>query len=117
MAWTPEKHKELPWPWREEGERKAAANGDELEWLNRTLDVNPLEQRTTLQTRVRLWRSGKLVKEEEYTLTENAYFRNEMLLLLERAGFVEVRVTAGHSNAPPGPEDTVLGVVARKPQN
>jgi SAM-dependent methyltransferase len=115
MAWTPEKHKELPRRWPEEGERKAAANGDELEWLNRTLDVNPLEQRTTLQTRIRLWRGGEMVKEEEYTLTQNEYFRNEMLLLLGRAGFVDVAVTAGHSDAPARPEDTVLGLIARKP--
>lgn len=115
LAWTPEKHKELPGPWRGEGERKTAANGDELEWLNRTVDVNPLEQRVTLQNRVLLWRGGELVKEEAYTLTENEYFRNEMLLMLEKAGFVDVRVTAGHSHDPAGPEDTVLGIVARKP--
>jgi hypothetical protein len=34
-----------------------------------------------------MWRDGELVRQEEHTLHINFYFKNETLLLLERAAF------------------------------
>ena len=114
-AWTTQKHQPLPEPWPDQGVRKKAANGDELEWFARTIDVDPLAQRTTLQTRVRLWRNGQMIKEEEYTLTANEYFHQEALQLLDQAGFIDIRVTGGYSTHPPEPQDPVLCFLARAP--
>ena len=71
---------------------RPAANGDGLEFLVRLVDLDPLDQRLTLQSRMGLWRDGTQVAEEEHTLHTILYFRNELLLILEQAGFVEVPV-------------------------
>ena len=71
-------------------ERRRAADGDEIELRSRLVALDPLEQRRTLQIRAALWRAGQLVSEEEHILRENLYFRNELVLLLDQAGFGEV---------------------------
>jgi hypothetical protein len=49
---------DLPSGWPEWGERRVAGNGDELEEIARVVDLNPLEQRITLEIWIRLWRGG-----------------------------------------------------------
>lgn len=60
------------------------------------------------------WRDGELEAEEDRTLTINLYFRNELLLLLERAGFADVRIEGDHNDLPPTPDDEFLVFVATK---
>src|SRR5262249_3655784 len=105
---------ELPQAWPESGTRRRAADGDELELRSRVADLDPLEQRLTLQMHAGLWRGGQLVAEEERSLQENLYFRNEIVLLLAQAGFGEVAVHAGYTAAVPSVEQTMLVFVARK---
>ena len=112
--WLPEQRRQLPQPWPANGTRRQAANGDEYELRARIVDLDPLEQRLTLQMRAVLWRAGQRVAEEEHTLQENLYFRNEVLLLLAAAGFAEVTVQGGYTAAPATPEQTMLMFVARK---
>ena len=54
----------------------------------RVFDFDPLEQVITRQMWGRRWRAGQLEIDEKYILKERFYFRNEVLLMLERAGFV-----------------------------
>lgn len=42
------------------------------------------------------------------------YFANELLLMLERAGFAEVAVRGGHNDAEPTADDDFLVFIARK---
>jgi SAM-dependent methyltransferase len=112
--WLPEQRRQLPQPWPANGTRRQAANGDEYELRARIVDLDPLEQRLTLQMHAVLWRAGQRVAEEEHTLQENLYFRNEVLLLLATAGFAEVTVQGGYTAAPATPEQTMLMFVARK---
>jgi hypothetical protein len=65
--------------------------------------------------RARRWRDGRLEADEEYTLAESLYFRNELLLMLDRVGFADVRVEAGYTGAEPTRDDEVLVYHARRP--
>jgi hypothetical protein len=51
-----------------------------------------MAQQLTWEMRTFMWRDGELVAEEEHHLPMTSYFRNELVLMLERAGFVEVEV-------------------------
>jgi SAM-dependent methyltransferase len=107
---------ELPRPWREPPqERRRGSDGNDYALLSRMVDLDPLEQRATLEMRAYMWRDGELLAEEEHTITMNLYFRNELLLMLERSGFVDVVVHGDHEEQEPTPEHDFLVFVAKKP--
>jgi len=56
-----------------------------------------------------------LVAEEEHTLNIGLYFRNELLLMLERAGFADVAVHGDHTQQEATEDHDFLVFVARKP--
>ena len=112
--WLPGGRAGIPRPWPDSGERKRMANGDELEWLNRLAELDPLAQRVTLQVRIRLWRDGLLIAEEEHQLYENLYFAQEILHLLADAGFRDTEIEGGYRGRPATPDDGVLMFVARR---
>jgi len=113
-TWLPEQRQRLPEPWPEEGIRKRTASGDEIELRARLVDLDPMEQRQTLEMRAELWSEGRLVAQEERLLQENLYFRNEILLLLANAGFTDVSVRAGYNERKPTGDDTMLVFIARR---
>jgi len=80
----------------------------------RLVDIDPLEQLMTLQIRIEAWREGKLVAEEENTLKERLYFKNELLLMLEQTGFRDVSVYGDYTETEATVEHGVLVFVARK---
>ena len=110
--WLPEQRQRLPEAWPEAGTRKRTANGDEIELRARLVDLDPVEQRQTLEMRAELWREGRLVAQEDRLLQENLYFRNEILLMLANAGFADVSVRAGYSVRKPTADDTMLVFIA-----
>jgi SAM-dependent methyltransferase len=112
--WLPERNVELPQPWPASEPRRRAANGDELGLSTRLAALDPLAQRETLQIRARLWRDDELVREEVGVLVENRYFRDEVLMMLARAGFTDVEVRAGYSERPATAVDTMVVFLARK---
>ena len=64
--------------------------------------------------RALLWRDGELEREEERELHTNMYFRDELLLMLEAAGFSDVEVQDGYSGNPATADSTNLMYIARK---
>ena len=112
--WLPEQRQRLPEPWPEAGTRKQTANGDEIELGARVVDLDPMEQRLTLEMRAELWREGRLVTHEDRLLHENLYFPNEILLMLANAGFADVSVRPGYRARNPTAEDTTLVFIARR---
>ena len=112
--WLAEARQRLPQPWPAAGARRQAANGDDLELRVRLVDLDPLEQRLTLQMRAARWQSGQRAEEDEHTLLATLYFRNELLQLLAQAGFREVEVRGGYTEAAATVDDTSLVFVARK---
>jgi SAM-dependent methyltransferase len=114
--WLPENQHALPElpPEPGTGERRHAANGDVLELWTGLVDLDPAGQRATRAMRISLWRDDELLEQEEHLLMENLYFRNELLMMLEQAGFTGVTVEAGYSGALATDEDTMVTFVARR---
>ena len=112
--WTSEGRRAVPEELPPPRERRLASDGGEYTLRARVLDLDPLEQRVTLGMHAERWRDGELEAEEDRTLTINLYFRNELLLLLERAGFADVRIEGDHNDLPPTPDDEFLVFVATK---
>ena len=111
-SWLAEERQRLPAPWPDTGTRRRTADGDELELRSRLVALDPLEQRETRQVRVLLWRAGQVVAEEEHSLAASLYFRNELLLLLERAGFGDIAVRGGYTEVPATAEQTMVVFIA-----
>jgi hypothetical protein len=59
-----------------------------------------------------LWRDGVPEAEEDHTLTINLYFKNELLLMLERAGFAEIAVQGDHNDVDATSDDDFLVFLA-----
>lgn len=112
--WLAERRQHLPEAWRDSGTRKLMVDGEELELRTRLADLDPMEQRLTMHIRAALVREGQRVVEEEGTIQISLYFRNELLLMLAQAGFADVEVRAGYSDAPATAADTTVVFVARK---
>lgn len=112
--WLKEERQKLPEPWPTEGVRKRAQDGDELELRYRLAAFDPLEQLATRQIRALLWRDGKLVRQEEYTLLDRDYFRNELFQMLQVAGFRHVHVREGYTQADATADSEILVFIARK---
>ena len=77
-------------------------------------DLDPLEQVLTLQIWAQRWQGEQLLGEEKHTLTQNLYFKNELLLMLQQAGFAEVTVQGDFTGAEANPEHGDLVFIARK---
>jgi SAM-dependent methyltransferase len=112
--WLPRHREDIPRQWPAEGDRRRTADGDEIELLNRLAEFDPLEQRHTLEIRARLWRGGQMVTEEAYSLKENLYFAQEVLAMLDDAGFRDATVESYYSGRPATADDAVVAFVARK---
>ncbi len=113
--WLNDDRSELPEDWPAPGERRRAADGSEYELRARLVGLDPLEQQMTFQMHAAMWRDGELVAEEEYRLTERMYFKDELVLMLEQAGFVDVTVRGGHTEEEAAPHHDFLVFRAGKP--
>ena len=78
------------------------------------MELDPLEQRVTLEMHAERWRDGALEAGEDHVLTIGLYFTHEVLMMLERAGFADVVVEGDHNDAPPTPDDEFVVFVARR---
>ncbi len=112
--WVKEEHQKLPEAWPTSGTRKRTENGEELELRGRLAALDPLDQVVTRQIRAILWRDGQIVQQEEYTLLERLYFRNELLAMLAIAGFQDVDVLGDYTEDKATPESGILIYIARK---
>ncbi len=112
--WQKEKRTELPAPWPAEPRQWLAEDGTEYSSQVRLYALNPLEQTFELEIRVEKHHSGELVGEELRSLKGSYYFRNELVAMLEKSGFREVRVYGGYSELPATAEDEELVYLAIK---
>ena len=115
--WLKEGRSELPRPWRDEGERRVGSDGVEYELRSRLVDFDALAQRVTLEMRASMRRDGELVAEDEHVLVMTLYFTHELLLMLEQAGFVDVELRAGYTDAAPTRDDDFVVFIATKPMD
>lgn len=111
--WSKQERAGFPEPWPEAGERERADDGSEYELRVRALAVDPLDQTVLLELRAEKWREGKLVAAEEHPLSMRGYFRDELLLMLERAGFRTVDVRGDYTDEMPTPDHRFLTYMAQ----
>jgi SAM-dependent methyltransferase len=112
--WPSDKRKELPQPWPPQRERRQASDGSEYSLSVRALSLDPLAQSVRAEIRAEQWRDGELVEKEEYRIDLMLYFKDELVLMLERAGFKDVLVRGGYDDAPPTPDHRFLVFSAKK---
>jgi SAM-dependent methyltransferase len=106
-----------PRPWADDGppaERRRGSDGAEYALRTRFTEVDP-GRSVTMAMRAWMWRDGELVAEEEHVLTESFYGQDELVSLLERAGFTEVEVHGGYHDGPPAGDEDMLVYLARRP--
>ena len=115
--WLKDERASLPQAWKPmvESERRRGSDGAEYALQARVLDLDPLEQVVTYEMRAGMWRNGELVREEDHTLHLTFYFKDELMLLLERAGFTDIVVHGDHRREAPTPDSEFLVFVAKKP--
>jgi SAM-dependent methyltransferase len=112
--WIREEREGLPEPWPASGTRRRAENGEEIELTNRLAALDPLEQVVTREIRATLWRDGQIVRQEEYKLLEQLYFRSELLAMLALAGFRDIQVLGDYTEKNASPDSGILVYVARR---
>jgi SAM-dependent methyltransferase len=112
--WLKEERRSLPQEAKPPRGRRRASDGSELALSSRLVDFDPLEQRVTREMHAERWRDGELEAEEDHVLTIGLYFKNELLLMLERAGFRDIVVQGDHNDAEATSDDDFLVFVAKK---
>jgi SAM-dependent methyltransferase len=112
--WRSGQRSNIPRAWPTEGERRTTRDGDELELIDRLGAFDPLSQRMIFETRIRLWRGGTIVTAEEHHLAINLYFAQELVLMLEDAGFVDVVIEGDYTGVPASSDDGNVVYVARR---
>jgi SAM-dependent methyltransferase len=112
--WVKGEHDELPRPWPAQGNRRVGSDGAEYELRSRLVSFDPLEQRVSLEMLAELRRDGEVVEAGTHMLHMTMYFKNELLLMLERTGFKDVAVRTGYTDAEPTADDDFLVFLARK---
>ena len=111
--WHKDARSHLPEPWPAEI-GKVPADGREYELHYRLVALDPLAQRTVDELRTLLFKDGQLVGDNTYTLQSTYYFRHEMQLLLEKAGFTVEAVKGDFTDADVTAEHDAIVYFARK---
>jgi SAM-dependent methyltransferase len=113
--WTKEERDRLPAPWPESGTRRQTEDGTEFELRSRTTAVDPLDQTVTMEMRAEKRRDGEVVAvDEARPISMRCYFRDELVLMLEKAGFANVEVRGDHNDAEPTADDEFLVFVTTR---
>jgi SAM-dependent methyltransferase len=112
--WLPDYRRRLPEEWSLPGNRNRASDGTEYELRSRVVDLDPLDQVLTRGMLASQWRGEELMAREEYILRECFYFRNELLMMLERAGFSDVATYGDYIEGEATAEGAGMIVVTRK---
>ncbi|MZQ81092.1 methyltransferase domain-containing protein [Paenibacillus sp. 5J-6] len=114
LARLPEYRRAEPQEWPASSERQRLADGMELEMAARTLKTDPLENVSTRQMRVRLWHEENLIKEEVHTQMVEDFTKNELVLMLERAGFSDIQIFGDFRDEPATADHHDLVFICRK---
>ena len=94
--------------------RRRATDGSEISLATRVLDLDPLNQHARLEIHAERWRDDALEAEEDRLLDINLYFKSELLLMLERAGFTDIVVHGDHQPRAPTADDDFLVFLATR---
>ena len=104
--WRKDARGHLPNPWPDDDE--------EFNLWYRLVAVDPLKQQTIGEMRMREYEDKQIKSDITYTLTSNYYFRNELHMMLEAAGFHIEAIHGGWADADATADDDVIVFIARK---
>jgi SAM-dependent methyltransferase len=113
--WLKDARTSLPEAFGPSGGRRTGSDGAEYSLRSRLVELDPLEQRMTVEMHAEMWRDGELALEEDHTLDMHVYFKDELLLMLERTGFIDIIVQGGYAGEEATADDDFLVFVAKKP--
>ncbi len=111
--WRKDARRHLPEPWPADI-GKTREDEREYELHYRLVAVDSLAQRTVGEMWMLLFKDGQLAADDTYTLQSNYYFRHEMQLLLEKAGFTVEAVKGDWTDDDATAEHDALVYFARK---
>jgi SAM-dependent methyltransferase len=94
--------------------RRRSADGSEYSLVTRVIELDPLNQHVRFEIHAERWRDDALEVEEDRLLDICLYFKGELLLLLERAGFTDIVVHGEHQPRAPTADDDFLVFVAKR---
>jgi SAM-dependent methyltransferase len=112
--WVDQASGALPEPEPPPGERQLAADGLEYALASRMLSLDPLIQQVAWEIHASQWRDGSMIAHERRVLTANLYFRDELVMMIERAGFASVQVRGQYNDLEPSPADDFLVYIAQR---
>jgi SAM-dependent methyltransferase len=104
----------FPEPWPQFGASRQAPDGSVYEMRTRVRALDPLDQSVVLDMRMEKRRGGRLLAAEEHALSVRGFLRDELVMMLERAGFANVEVTGDYTADPPHPDHQFLVYAARR---
>lgn len=114
-GWLPEGRRSLPTAWfQPEAERLLMSDGNYLENTVRIISQDPLNGTAVKQIRFRVWQGDELIEEEIQTLESEGYLKDELLLMLELAGFEDVKIFGDYTDQPATMDHKNLVFVAKK---
>ena len=111
--WLKGERASLPEAKQPPGKRRRASDGADYALRSRIVELDPLAQHVTLEMHAERWRGETLESEEDHLLNIGLYFKNELLLMLESAGFADIVVHGEHAEREPTRDDDFLVFVAR----
>jgi len=97
--WNPTKPILLPEPWPEEGKHCIAADGSEYVESYRLVSTDMLEQTYVCEVRIEKWVSGELAATQQASMHGSIYMKNEVILMLQVAGFHCISVCGDYTDA------------------
>ena len=112
--WQSEAKAQLPLPWPIDI-LEASSDDQAYALHHRLVAFDPLEQQLTREMRILDYVDRRVVTDHIYPLTENLYFRNELRMLLEIAGFAIEAEHGDWTDALASAEHKVIVYIARKP--
>ncbi|MFP6640549.1 MAG: class I SAM-dependent methyltransferase [Myxococcota bacterium] len=106
---------DLPQAWPEQGDRRQARDGSELELRWRLLRFDSVDRIATRETCVRQYENGREVASETRSIDICVYTQSEIESILATAGFSQIRVTGGLEERAPRPGADALIVFHASP--
>ncbi len=110
--WTKAKRPSLPESLEQPEGRRRASDGSAYRMATRIVTIDPLEQRVEMEIAVERFRDDHLETSETHRLAIGMYFKNEMLMMLEQAGFTRIELHGEHEERPPSSDDEFVVFVA-----
>jgi len=111
--WTKEGRANLPEEF--DGGAWTGTDGGQYRLRSRTVDFDPLEQRLTMEMQGSMRRGDELVEEETRTIAVTTYTSAHIELMLEAAGFADIRMLDNWTDRPATRDSANIVFLARKP--